>query len=85
MVNTPPTNRDQLEREVQELRLKAAELDRTKQSLEQVQQRLRMNEMRFDALALLNTMTRSTTDEIITFTLEKGVKLTESSIGYLHF
>ncbi|MCP4714983.1 MAG: GAF domain-containing protein, partial [Deltaproteobacteria bacterium] len=47
--------------------------------------RLRMNEMRFDALALLNTMTRSTTDEIITFTLEKGVKLTESSIGYLHF
>ncbi len=49
------------------------------------EEKLRLNELRLEALLKLNQMTMATTKEISNFAIEEGVKLTGSSIGFLGF
>ena len=51
----------------------------------QFEEKLRLNEARLETLLKLNNMTEATDDEISSFALEKGVSLTGSQIGYMHF
>jgi len=46
---------------------------------------LRLNESRLEALLNLSNMTDVTEKEISSFALEEGVRLTSSKIGYMHF
>ena len=51
----------------------------------QFEEKLRLNEARLETLLKLKNMTNATDDEISSFALEKGVSLTGSQIGYMHF
>lgn len=51
----------------------------------QYEEKLRLNESRLEALLKLKNMSEATDEEISSFALEKGVILTGSSIGYMHF
>ncbi len=51
----------------------------------QFEEKLRLNEARLETLLKLKNMTEATDDEISSFALEKGVSLTGSQIGYMHF
>ncbi len=46
---------------------------------------LRLNEVRLEALLRFSSMTAAAEKEIIDLALEEGVRLTNSTIGYLHF
>jgi len=51
----------------------------------QYEEKLHLNEARLEALLKLKNMTESSDDDISSFALEKGVSLTNSQIGYMHF
>lgn len=51
----------------------------------QVEETLKLNEYRLKTLLDLNQMTEATTKQIADFTLEKGVTLTKSTLGFLAF
>jgi len=51
----------------------------------QFEEKLRLNEARLETLLKLKNKTEATDDEISSFALEKGVSLTGSQIGYIHF
>jgi len=58
------------------------ELEEARKQAEEV---LRLNEYRLEALLELGQMTESSLEQIAEFTLEKGVELTKSKIGYFGF
>jgi signal transduction histidine kinase/ActR/RegA family two-component response regulator len=60
-----------------------AQTDMTDRKL--AEEKLKLNEARSDALLKLNQMTDSPLQEVMDFTLEAGISLTGSKIGYLFF
>ncbi len=44
-----------------------------------------LNEMRLEALLKLNQMTKAPTKQLVDFVLDEGVRLTDSTIGYIAF
>ena len=63
----------------------AASIERDVAELERVQQTLRFDEARSQALLKFGEMTESSLQEITDFALEEAVRLTHSTIGYLAF
>jgi len=51
----------------------------------QAEELTRMNEARLEALYVLSSMARADEHTVCSYALEQGVRLTGSSIGYLHF
>lgn len=54
-------------------------------TLREAKERLRLDEMRFEALYSLSEMMIEPEDVILDFALEIGVKVTKSEIGYIYF
>jgi len=50
-----------------------------------IEEKLKLSEARLEALLKLNQMTEESLKEITDFTLEEGIRLTGSSIGYIAF
>jgi PAS domain S-box-containing protein len=67
----------------EEIEQRVKELEKEAAKSKQVQQELKLNEARLNALFQLNRMTEISIDEIASFTLEKGIILTGSKIGFL--
>ncbi len=82
-------SRDELERCVDErtakLRTANEQLQQEISERKQVEEALRLDDARLEALLWFGTMTAASEKEITDFALEEGVRLTNSEIGYLHF
>ncbi|MDB9822772.1 GAF domain-containing protein [Deltaproteobacteria bacterium] len=52
---------------------------------ERIEKTLKINEERLEALLELNNMKRASEEDLMTFTLEECIRLTQSRVGYLHF
>ena len=82
-------SRDELQQKVRERTASLLEAnEQLKEENEErlrAEQSLRLEEARLDALFQLSRMSEASVDEIAGFTLEQGVKLTQSRIGFLGF
>ena len=82
-------NRDELERCIDErtakLRTANEQLQQEIAERKRVEEALRLDDARLEALLRFGTMTAASEKEITDFALEEGVRLTNSQIGYLHF
>jgi len=82
-------SRDELQQKVRERTASLLEAnEQLKEENEErlrAEQSLRLEEARLDVLLRLSRMSEASVDEIAGFTLEQGVKLTQSRIGFLGF
>jgi PAS domain S-box-containing protein len=74
--------RDELEIKVRE---RTAELEEENQERMRTEQSLRLEEARLDALLHLSRISGASLQEIASFTLEQGITLTNSRIGFVGF
>ncbi len=85
MGGTKHQERSRVETQLAEARLRIEILEATQVERRRVEDALRLNESRLQALLALNRMTSAPDNEITDFALEEAVRLTNSTIGYLAF
>jgi PAS domain S-box-containing protein len=74
---------ERVDQRTQELRLANDYLQKEIRKREQVEEALRLHASRLEALVCLNQMSEAPEKELISYALEEGIKLTNSSIGLI--